>query len=120
MAASVVLAPGLFSTRNGLPSRLASFCAVRRASRSVPPPAMNGTMIVTGREGYDWATAVPIFGRASAIVKQAEITVRDCMAFCPFAEEVMRRHCERSEAIQKPSAGSLRRCAPRDDAYNIN
>src|SRR4249919_4003442 len=57
MAASVVPAPGRFSMMKGLPSFSSSFCATRRANRSEPPPAANGTTMVTGRDGYCWAFA---------------------------------------------------------------
>ena len=57
MAASVVPAPGRFSTMNALPSRASSFCVTSRASRSEPPPAANGTTTVTGRDGYCCACA---------------------------------------------------------------
>ena len=51
MAASVVPAPGRLSMMNGLPSLSSRFFATSRAKRSEPPPAANGTTMVTGRDG---------------------------------------------------------------------
>ncbi len=53
-AASVpmlLLPPVRFSTVNGCPSLSVSHCAIRRAARSVVPPAAVATMMRTGRDG---------------------------------------------------------------------
>src|SRR4051812_44920776 len=54
-------------------------CASERASRSVPPPAANGRMTVTGRDGQAWAKTTdgvdqrPIAAIASAILRVIRI-----------------------------------------------
>ena len=48
LAASVVAAPGLFSTMTGLPSACDSFSAYRSASTSMPVPAASETTMVMG------------------------------------------------------------------------
>src|SRR6187200_2726897 len=50
--------PGRFSTKKDCPSRSVSHCAMKRATRSVPPPAEVATRIRTGRDGYVSATAM--------------------------------------------------------------
>src|ERR1044072_6731271 len=49
--------PGRFSTKKDCPSRSVSHCAMKRATRSVPPPAEVATQMRTGREGYVSAAA---------------------------------------------------------------
>jgi hypothetical protein len=44
-------APVLFSITNGLPSRSANPCPVRRATMSLPPPALKPTINRTDRDG---------------------------------------------------------------------
>src|ERR1700694_5018035 len=44
--------PAGLSTTTNLPNDSASFCAIRRADASVPPPGANGTMRRTGLAGY--------------------------------------------------------------------
>ena len=44
-------APATFSTTNCWPSAFEKYSPVMRAMMSVGPPAANGTMIVTGRDG---------------------------------------------------------------------
>src|SRR3954469_11957822 len=50
----------------GWPSELFIRSPTTRATMSVMPPAANGTMMVTGCDGNDWAPAVPIPGSATA------------------------------------------------------
>src|SRR5262245_47908263 len=50
--------PGRFSTKKDCPSRSVSHCAMKRATRSVPPPAEVATRMRTGRDGYLSATAM--------------------------------------------------------------
>jgi len=45
--ATTVPAPGRFSTTNGLPKRSVSFCARKRAARSIAPPGANGSTKLT-------------------------------------------------------------------------
>ncbi|MNV85687.1 hypothetical protein D3C71_1796590 [compost metagenome] len=45
------LAPALFSTTTGWPSRTDMDCATVRAITSVAPPAAKGTMMRKGRSG---------------------------------------------------------------------
>ncbi len=49
------LAPGLLSTITGWPRSSESLAPTVRAVMSEEPPAVNGTMMVIGRLGYDWA-----------------------------------------------------------------
>ena len=51
IAAITLEAPGLFSIRNGLPSRGSRCFAASRPRKSVPPPGANGTTTVIGLEG---------------------------------------------------------------------
>jgi hypothetical protein len=44
-------APGRFSTTTGCPSFTASASAITRAVKSLPAPAVNGTMSLTGLLG---------------------------------------------------------------------
>src|SRR5689334_22383905 len=53
----IVLPPVTFSTTNGWPSFSVKRAASCRATWSVGPPAENGTMTVTGRDGYSCAPA---------------------------------------------------------------
>ncbi len=57
-APTVPPAPARFSISTRLPSWASSWAASGRAKASVPPPAANGTMKVTGFSGQDWAWAV--------------------------------------------------------------
>src|SRR5262245_27820832 len=50
--------PGRFSTKKDCPSRSVSHCAMKRATRSVPPPAEVATRMRTGRDGYVSAAAM--------------------------------------------------------------
>src|SRR3954469_4863860 len=50
--------PGRFSTKKDCPSRSVSHCAMKRATRSVPPPAEVATRMRTGRDGYVSAPAM--------------------------------------------------------------
>src|SRR5262249_24079414 len=50
--------PGRFSTKKDCPSRSVSHCAMKRATRSVPPPAEVATRMRTGRDGYVSPTAM--------------------------------------------------------------
>src|SRR5262245_44478072 len=50
-------APGRFSTTNGLPICCSQTCAAMRASRSVEPAGVNGTITVTVLEGQSCADA---------------------------------------------------------------
>src|SRR5215468_5078612 len=50
-------APGRFSTTNGLPMRCSQTCAAMRASRSVEPAGVNGTITVTVFDGQSCAEA---------------------------------------------------------------
>src|SRR6476659_318242 len=50
--------PGRFSTKKDCPSRSVSHCSMKRATRSVPPPAEVATRMRTAREGYVSATAM--------------------------------------------------------------
>src|SRR3954447_1881560 len=57
-------APGTFSITTGLPSAAANLSAMMRATRSLGPPVVTGTMIRTGFDGYPacghaaWLTSV--------------------------------------------------------------
>ena len=51
------LPPGMFSIRTLWPQASVSFCATMRALTSFGPPAATGTMMRTGRAGYDCAKA---------------------------------------------------------------
>ena len=51
------LAPGLFSTTMDQPALSSSFFARVRAMKSLPPPAVVGTMILIGRVGKAWPEA---------------------------------------------------------------
>src|SRR5256885_15586046 len=50
-------APGLFSTTSGAPSALDRGSAKTRATKSAAPPGAKPTTSLTGREGYDCASA---------------------------------------------------------------
>jgi hypothetical protein len=50
-AAMTLAPPGRFSTTKVPLRRCSSFCDSMRASQSVEPPAGNGTITLTGREG---------------------------------------------------------------------
>jgi hypothetical protein len=51
------LAPGLFSTTTGCPSRSESLGPTVRAIMSMPVPGVYGTMNLIGCEGQAWAKA---------------------------------------------------------------
>src|SRR5260370_40668802 len=60
-------APATLSTRT-VPPRLAVMRSERtRAMASVGPPAEAGTIMVTGREGQDWALAGDAAARATTL-----------------------------------------------------
>src|SRR4051794_39261923 len=63
------LAPGRFSTTTGCPSRRCIASAIMRATMSGAGPAVNGTMITTGRP--DGACAFACLGRARAAIVAA-------------------------------------------------
>src|SRR3979411_2880833 len=74
----MVLAPGRLSMMTGWPQASVIFCPIRRDTRSLGPPAGNGTTIWIGRLGKDdasgpWAAApesasVPASAPVSAII----------------------------------------------------
>src|SRR5439155_3339733 len=56
-AATIVLAPGLFSTTTGCPQGAASLSASWRARMSMPPPGGQATTMRTGLAGQGSASA---------------------------------------------------------------
>src|SRR3982751_2019170 len=70
VAARPPLAPGLLSTMIGCPRSCVSFGCTVRATMSDEPPAVNGTMIVTGRSGKSAEAAV---ARRSAATKAGSL-----------------------------------------------
>src|SRR5262245_21719721 len=59
-------APGRLSITICCPTRSVSRLPMKRASRSVPLPAGNGTIARTGREGQDAASAATADGEVTA------------------------------------------------------
>jgi hypothetical protein len=78
--ATIVFAPGRFSTRTCWPIVSVIFPATIRARMSVPPPGVNGTMTFTGRFGYGapcpWAG--PAAARAAASAAPAMVVSFTC------------------------------------------
>src|SRR5262249_47250994 len=76
----------------GLPSRSSSFCATSRANRSEPPPAANGTTMVTGRDGYCCAPAGSTSAARSAKTQmptRIALSLRDHLSSRRLAQPVI-------------------------------
>jgi hypothetical protein len=65
--------PGRLSTITCCPNASPSFCPVRRATKSEPPPAAKGTMMRTGFVGYCWAIADAAIASVSAATTDFEL-----------------------------------------------
>jgi hypothetical protein len=64
-------APARFSTTTDCPHASVSFCARRRATTSVAPPAANGTIILTGFAGHACANATRGASRRTTSIRNA-------------------------------------------------
>ena len=74
----------------GWPSELRIASLSARASVSTGPPAPNGTIRVTGRDGNGWAAATPKYANVHASV--AVNTTKDALRMLPSLIANDRRH----------------------------
>jgi hypothetical protein len=97
-------------------SRRVAYRAGRRGGWPIAPGVAAGGLSHRRRGG--WPIAPGVAG-GSVQVRNVASATRSRSACCALLPPRPRRHCERSEAIQKmarPAAGLLRRSAPRNDA----
>src|SRR5438309_12015379 len=57
---------------NCWPSAVVSFCAMKRAMKSLPPPGAKATMIFTGLVGYCCAKVGAVVTRVAAVASAAQ------------------------------------------------
>src|SRR5262245_54361634 len=114
-------APGRFSTTNGLPIRCSQTCAAMRASRSVEPAGVNGTITVMVLDGQSCADAGMI---AANKARKGHSSHRGVMGMPPVERASGDEHAPvelvaaRRPAVAPPSAIGLEAPVVLADARN--